>query len=147
MRFVRRWSASTAGIELNSPPKHLKVGTGDCSCPLSFGVEPELFTHPLHLGILKLLLGPDLVIDNISCVIAYPGSREQRLHRDHPDLFARAEGDFTGLPTFAITVAVPLIDLTAETGATKVFRESHRAVVDESPAPTTVGEPGTPLIA
>ena len=62
---------------------------------------------------------------------------------NHPDLF---DAD-PELPPFAITVAVPLIDLTEETGTTRLYPGTQRAERGEDGKPTHLPEPVTPLIA
>jgi Ser/Thr protein kinase RdoA (MazF antagonist) len=55
----------------------------------------------------------------------------KHIHRDHPALFENEALSLT-LPSFAITAVVPLIDLTLETGSTRLWKGSHRASRSEN---------------
>ena len=92
-------------------------------------LDPRLYANPLLIHILQQLLGSDFLIDNFTCVIALAGAGEQHLHRDHPLLFSNAPG----LAPYAITVVIPLVDLTPETGTTRLFPGTNhdKAAVDE----------------
>ena len=87
--------------------------------------NPELYGNPFLLHLMKELLGPDFVLGSFGAVIALPGADHQHIHRDHPALFEH-EALTLELPSFAITVVVPLIDLTLETGSTRLWKGSHR---------------------
>jgi hypothetical protein len=96
--------------------QQLQVGHRRLQLPVEVAgaiADPMLTANPLLLAIVGELLGPEHVIDSVTCVVALPGARAQRLHRDHVRV--------TGAETFAVTVAVPLIDLTEETGSTLLF--------------------------
>jgi len=98
--------------------------------------NPKLYANPLLLAMLRQLLGNDFLIDNFTCVVALPGAQDQRPHEDHPDLFPEVADLRTELPPYAITVAIPLVDLTEETGTTRIFAGSNRLVgepVEELP--------------
>ena len=94
-------------------------------------LEEGLYGNPLLLGVLALLLGKEMVIDNFTCVTALPGAEEQELHFDHVDLFPEHKEMRAAVPPYAITVAVPLVDLTPETGTTRLFPGSHRSARGE----------------
>jgi hypothetical protein len=114
---------------LSQPPPHLRVGHRRLQLPMEIRgpvADGMLSGHPLLIALLVKLLGPDLAIDSLACVVALPGARAQHLHRDHPQLFAQAETVDQVLPPFAITVAIPLIDLTPETGTTLLHPGSQR---------------------
>ena len=91
-------------------------------------LDPALYAHPILISILQGLLGRDLLIDSATCVTAVPGASLQHLHRDHPLLFE--DRDDPGRLPYAITVAIPLIDLDESTGTTKLFLGSHLAPAD-----------------
>ena len=132
-------------IEAARPADHLKVGHLRLQVPVDLKgplLDPALYAHPMLLAMLKAILAQGPVIDNVSCVIALPGAKDQRLHRDHPDLF----GDELELPPFAITVAVPLVDLTEETGTTQLYPGTQRATRGADGKPVHLPEPVTPLI-
>ena len=89
-------------------------------------LDPRLYAQPVLLKILRHFLAEDLLIDSLTCVVALPGAGEQHAHRDHGELF-HDDPDLNGqLPPYAVTVAVPLIDLSPETGTTKLLPGTHR---------------------
>jgi hypothetical protein len=88
--------------------------------------NPKLYANPLLLTMLRPLLGEDFLIDNFACVVALPGALEQHAHEDHPDLFPEMAALRSQLPPYAVTVAIPLVDLTEETGTTRIVAGSNR---------------------
>lgn len=106
--------------------------------------HPTVYGNPLLLSLMQGVLGPEFVLGSFGAVIALPGAEAQHIHRDHPPLF---EGLATPSPSFAVTMVVPLIDLTPETGSTRVWKGSHRVSGDQQlaiqastvPFPTTGG--------
>jgi Ser/Thr protein kinase RdoA (MazF antagonist) len=86
---------------------------------------PELYGNPFLLQLLERLLGSGFVLGSFGAVIALPGAKDQHIHRDHPPLF-EDEALSLQIPSFAITVVIPLIDLTAETGSTRLWKGSHK---------------------
>ncbi len=92
---------------------------------------PDLYGNPFLLHLMKGLLGPDFVLGSFGAVISLPGADHQHIHRDHPALFEN-EALSLNLPSFAITAVVPLIDLTLETGSTRLWKGSHRTARSES---------------
>jgi ectoine hydroxylase-related dioxygenase (phytanoyl-CoA dioxygenase family) len=89
-------------------------------------LRSAVYAHPVLLRVLEQLLGADILIDSFTCVIALPGAGEQRLHRDHAPLFPERPQLGAELPPYAITAVIPLVDLTPETGTTRVFPGTHR---------------------
>jgi hypothetical protein len=89
-------------------------------------LTPEVYGNPLLLTVLRQLLGADLVIDSFTCVLAMPGAADQEVHRDHESLFPAQPDVAAHLPPYAVTVVTPLVDLTPETGTTRVFPGTHR---------------------
>lgn len=89
-------------------------------------LDPRVYAQPLLLRLLEQLIGPDFLIDSVTCVVALAGAGEQRLHQDHPPLFRERPPLGPKLPAYAVTVVIPLIDLTSATGTTKLFSKTHR---------------------
>ncbi len=85
----------------------------------------DLYGNPFLMHLMKALLGKDFILGSFGAVIALPGAEQQHIHQDHPALF-EDEALALQLPSFAITVVVPLIDLTPATGSTQVWKGSHR---------------------
>ena len=87
--------------------------------------HPDYYANPMLRPILKRVLGDDVAIGAVSCVISFPGAPQQFIHRDSPSLF----GDYAvdrELPAYALTVLVPMVDANAETGSTRVWPGTHR---------------------
>lgn len=87
--------------------------------------DPALYAAPLVHPLLQRFLGDDLVIDSFGSVCAFPGAAAQEVHADNPPLFD-SPAVCAALPCYALTVAVPLVDITAETGTTAIWEGSHR---------------------
>lgn len=76
--------------------------------------------------ILTDLLGPSRLLSNFTALVSFPGATIQRVHRDHLYLFDEDRGVSAQTPPYAITLAVPLVDLTPDTGTTAMWCGSHR---------------------
>jgi hypothetical protein len=116
------------------PAEHLQVGHRRLQLPIEVRgpiADAGLSAHPLLLAVVGDVLGADLAIDSVTCVVALPGAKSQALHRDHPGLKLRER--------FAVTVAVPLINLTDATGSTLLFPGSH--VRDDPPVEGAMSRP------
>jgi hypothetical protein len=117
--------------EAMRPPPNRLIGVGraryDTTLRMSgaFG-RPEVFANPLLLKFLRPLLGRDMRLNSFTAVASYPGAPAQQPHRDHDHLFPQPDVA-TGLPVYAVNVAVPLIDVDLETGPTGVWLGSHRS--------------------
>jgi len=99
-----------------------------------FGTS-AVFGNSLLLKFIGPLLGGDMHLSSFSAVVSHPGATKQHAHRDHPHLYS---GLGPTLPVYAITVAVPLIDVDLTTGPTGVWLGSHKWAEDpkELHAPT-----------
>ena len=84
----------------------------------------ELYANPVLLPILNSLLGDQCAISSFGSVVTFPGAEAQPIHFDHPPLFEKEE-DCVGLPAYAITVVVPLVDIRPETGSTAIWEGSQ----------------------
>jgi ectoine hydroxylase-related dioxygenase (phytanoyl-CoA dioxygenase family) len=84
----------------------------------------EVFANPLLLRLLAPLLGNDLRLSGFTAVASYPGASVQHIHRDHAHLFADNSVG-AQLPTYAVNVSVPLIDVDTETGPTGIWPGSQ----------------------
>lgn len=87
--------------------------------------HPDLYDSPKLFPILQTLLHRQLLIQSFGIVSACPGSKRQPLHVDHNELFEEMEGLGRMLPSYAITVAIPLIDFNEQTGTTAIWPGSH----------------------
>jgi ectoine hydroxylase-related dioxygenase (phytanoyl-CoA dioxygenase family) len=100
--------------------------------------NPSIYAHPLICSILKRALGEDFRLGGIGVVISLPGAPDQHVHRDHPALFGTAIDDF--LPSFAVTVIIPLVDLDGNSGTTRMWHGSHLARYHLSNSETDFGK-------
>lgn len=130
-------------------PLHMNVGDKRLHLPLKVRgplLDPDLYAHPLLRMILSRLFGTPCVIDNFNCVTAMPGAAEQKVHRDHPMIFDEQGPLAASLPPYAITVAIPLIDLDEETGTTKLYPGSMGLMADADGTPPELGEALCPFV-
>ncbi len=88
--------------------------------------NPGLYANPILLTLLHELLSSHCRIASFGVVVALPGADEQPIHLDHPPLF-EDETVSDGLPAYAITVVIPLVNMIPEMGATAIWPGSHRA--------------------
>lgn len=86
---------------------------------------PELFAGSLIYPVLEALLGDDFVLNSYSVVTSFPGSEHQHVHRDHELLFPEDEPTSFAIPPYAITLAIPLVNLNEALGGTAVWPSSH----------------------
>ncbi len=77
------------------------------------------YANPLVLPIIKHLLGDQTILSSMVSVTALPDAPEQHLHRDHPWLFGTVLDRM--IPSYAIKLIVPLLDLDEMSGTTKVW--------------------------
>lgn len=136
------------GRAMSQLPPHLKVGNRRTQVPIRLKgavLDPMLSANPLLMKLFESLLGPDLLIDSFTCVVAFPGAADQPLHRDHYELFPESPRE--GRNVFAITLAVPLVDLSEETGTTRLYPGSHIIATAPDGSPPKLGEPELPFVA
>ncbi len=98
----------------------------------TFGA-PALLGAPMVLPIIRKILGDDCVLGAYTAVISLPGSRDQRLHKDHPALFPETQWHF-GLPCFATQIIIPLVPLNEFTGTTRFYKGSHLLPTEQAEA-------------
>ena len=143
-RVHQEYARQHGEIDPLDPPLHMNVGDGRLHLPVILRgplLEPALYAHPILSALLGSILDTRFVIDSVSIVTALPGAPDQRYHRDHPSLYAHGFGFGATLPCYAVTVAIPLIDLDGETGTTQLFPGSMGADGD-----TTGGDFGPGML-
>ena len=94
---------------------------------------PALIGAPMVLPLIRRVLGDDCVLGAYTAVISLPGSRDQRLHKDHPALFPDTEWHFK-LPCFAAQIIIPLVPLDDMSGTTRFYKGTHRIPTEEAEA-------------
>jgi Phytanoyl-CoA dioxygenase (PhyH) len=87
---------------------------------LAGAFDARVYANPVLLRFLAPLIGQDMRLSGVSAVAAYPGADRQHVHRDAGHLFADYRVGPT-LPTYAINVAVPLIDVDHTIGPTAIW--------------------------
>lgn len=105
-------------------------------------LDHQLYANPLILPVLRQLLGDDLVLGSFASVTSLPGAKMQHLHRDTTTLFD-ANLDRT-LPTYAITLFIPLREFNESNGTTRLLLGSHVKLQEEGEKCQPV-EPVVPL--
>ncbi len=83
--------------------------------------DDALCDPPALRALFTAALGEDYVIQSYGAVLALPGAGPQPFHRDYSLLF----DPIVSLPPYALTVVVPLIDMTPELGTTALILGSH----------------------
>ena len=87
--------------------------------------DPGLYANPLLMPILESLLSSHLRIASFGVVVANPDADHQPIHLDHPPLFDSQETSVE-IPPYAVTLVVPLVEVTQQTGPTAIWTGSHR---------------------
>jgi hypothetical protein len=107
-----------------APNRLIQVGDSRYDIALrmtgAFG-RPEVFANGLIVSLLRPLLGNHMLLNSLTAVVAHPNAQQQRIHRDYPHLFEYARN----MPTHAVNVVVPLVDVDLATGPTGVWLGSH----------------------
>lgn len=93
--------------------------------------SPELYGNGLVVPLMRRLVGQECILGCFVSVMSLPGSQDQRLHKDHKDLF-HDDPEGRTVPSFAVTVMVPLVDLDEHVGTTRIVKGSHRLTTRES---------------
>lgn len=122
-------------VDASAAKRHgVRVGDGRYMVTLNLNPpfdKPEIFASPPVLAVARATLGVDVIINSLTVVIALPGAEAQRPHVDHRMLFPSEEAASMAAPPYALTVIVPLLDLTSSTGSTEVWpRGPHMAKPD-----------------
>jgi hypothetical protein len=91
----------------------------------------SIFSNQLVLPLLSMLLGKAIVIGAYTSSMSLPGAKTQDVHKDHKALFPEQE-ELGKLPSFAISVMIPLIDIDERVGTTRVRKGSHHLTTPES---------------
>ena len=93
-------------------------------------LDPRLYLNPRLWPLIQSVLGKDCILDNVTTVIALPGAPTQHIHKDGSPLFDDATGN--PLPCHALTLVVPLVDLTEQTGTTALFPGTQKTPLGET---------------
>jgi ectoine hydroxylase-related dioxygenase (phytanoyl-CoA dioxygenase family) len=107
--------------------------------------DPQLFANPYLLPLLTAALDENFVIGAFGIVCALPTAPAQHVHNDGGTLFRRPDIDRL-LPTAAITVAFPLLEMNAVNGTTALWLGSHRDKNLSSDQSHSLGEGTEPTV-
>lgn len=124
------------------------LAVGDKRTMITIAVEgvfndPDLYANPTVFPLIKRLLGDDVILGSFVSVTSLPGSLDQKAHLDMPLLF-EAERFSAELPSYSLTLVIPLVDMNATNGTTAFFPGSHKRVADEPPGSDPVA-PDVPV--
>jgi len=86
---------------------------------------PLLYANPLVFPIIKQILGVDCILGAFGAAVSLPGAEDQSVHKDYPRLFHQPVD--TLIPSFAISMMIPLVNLNDINGTTRVWRGSNIA--------------------
>ncbi len=98
--------------------------------------DSALYASEMLMPVLDRLLTSHCRIASFGSVVARPGAADQDIHLDHPPLFESQSFetkrsdlgvDYRSLPPYAITVVIPLVDLTPQTGSTAIWEGTHKS--------------------
>lgn len=93
--------------------------------------SPDVYANRILQKLLTRLLGNDHILGSFTAVASLAGAPDMRVHKDHPALFPE-DSSSTSIPTFAVTVLLPLLGMTRELGTTRVVKGSHRKSSEDS---------------
>ena len=126
-------SALLGNLELNKEEMTLNQGTEVAYRRYILNVpftspfnDADLYANPLLLSLMKAFLGEHFIMSSLGCVISLPGATDQHVHADYFPLFEESPHLTGSHPPFAITIAIPLVDIDLINGPTKIWRGSHR---------------------
>ena len=87
--------------------------------------NPDVFAPPSVATLVKALMGEDLIVGEMGVVISHGGAGPQEAHRDSSFLFGGLDME-VDLPPFAMTLLIPLVDVTLGMGPTEFWPGSHK---------------------
>jgi hypothetical protein len=105
----------------------LQVGDRRFMVPVELSglfADPSIYANSRVMAIAEAALGGDFILESFGVVVSLPGAAAQHSHRDGTALFS---GPMAGLiPAYALTVALPLIEMNEVHGTTALWPGSHR---------------------
>jgi len=142
--FIQRYAPY-----LNGQKHDDALEVGDRRPMITVDFEPpfdrrELFANSWLLPVLSAAFKDDFVLAAYGVVCSLPEAPRQHIHMDGGDLFPQA-GINRVLPIFAVTVAIPLIEMNEIHGTTALWPGSHFDKTRASAAEKGEG-PDEPLV-
>ena len=86
--------------------------------------DPVVFANPFVLAVVRKLLEPTAILEAYGCILSLPGAGAQHEHHDGPHLFGSRLSAL--LPPYALTFALPLVEMDESQGSTMLLPGSHR---------------------
>ncbi len=86
--------------------------------------DPEVFANACVMALVRKLLEPTAILEAYGCILSLPGASAQHEHHDGPHLFGSVLSAM--LPPYALTCALPLIEMNEALGSTMLLPGSHR---------------------
>ena len=123
--FLEKYDDYLRGSRFNQ-----RLRVGDRRLMITVKMDPpfddqRLFANSWLGSVLNRVLGEDYVLDAYGVVCSLPGAQAQHTHRDGGILFPESGIDLV-LPTVAVTVGIPLLDMNDVNGTTELWLGSHR---------------------
>lgn len=131
--FEERYAGRLAGAPGDDT---LEIGDRRLLFPLPLAggfADPLVYAHPVLVALARLALADDAIIEAYGAVVSLPGAERQHVHRDGPALFDSAISPL--LPAYALTVALPLVEMNDTHGTTTLWPGSHRWPKADESAP------------
>ena len=94
--------------------------------------DPLVYANPSVMPVLEALLDYQVRLGSFVSVTSLPGAKDQEPHLDMPLLF-EDESMGTQLPSYCLTLVVPLVPMNAQNGTTAYYPASHLTVSHEHP--------------
>lgn len=86
--------------------------------------DPLVYANPCVLAVVRTVLDQDALLESFGAIVSLGGADVQRLHPDGPPLFNAAISAL--LPAYALTFALPLIEMNDRNGTIGLIPGSHR---------------------
>ena len=105
----------------------LEVGARRFMIPLRFSGglgAPGVFANPYALALIRSVLDEAAIVDAFGAILSLNGAEQQHIHHDGPILFNSEISRL--LPAYALTYALPLVDMNDLSGTTAIWPGSHR---------------------
>jgi ectoine hydroxylase-related dioxygenase (phytanoyl-CoA dioxygenase family) len=81
--------------------------------------------------VIRGILGEKMILGSVTAVASLGGSKDMHIHKDHPALFSRRELEHE-LPSFGVSMILPLLGFSEELGTTRVWKGSHQTSLKQS---------------
>lgn len=88
--------------------------------------DPALYGNTIIINLMQAILGIRIMLDSYVMVQSLPGSDTQHVHRDVPPLFLENPSLSGQMPTYGVTVIVPLVAIDQRVGSTVLWPGSHK---------------------